>query len=207
MKTNAEIEQELARHLSTLLRGLGVLSNGYQPEVHLHRGNRKKRQDAEFEDNWDPDTDSVRISFSPVEEDAESIAEAASGSTANAGGTDARLADLLRVLDRAENRPGYEFVSLKWFRDTALTQEGLPWAADPLAREETLREAIDKRWLLTSKVANPRPPHYPVTAIRLNRRAPDVIGILGVLGGGTRSFRPMPIRGESLSATILRDRR
>ena len=207
MKTNGEIELELARQISTFLRDLGVLSNGYQPDVHLLRSNKKKRRDAEFEDNWDPDKDSVQISFSPVEEDAESVAEEASRSTAHDGGTEDRLADLLRVLDRAEKRPGYDFVSLKWFRDTALTQAELPWAADPLARHDALSEAIDKRWLLTSKVVNPRPPNFPVTAIRLNRQAPDVIGILGDCGGGVRSFRPVPIRGEALSATILRDRR
>src|SRR5580658_7349627 len=149
MKTNTDIEQELARQLSTLLRGLGVLSNGYEPDVHLHRGNRKKRRDAEFEGNWDPDTDSVRISFSPVEEDAEPVADEVSGSAAYADGLGGRLADVLRVLDSAENRPGYEFVSLKWFRDTALNQEGLDWATDPSARHEALREAIDRRWLLT----------------------------------------------------------
>jgi hypothetical protein len=207
MKTNAEIEKELARQLSTVLRGLGVLANNHKPDVHLHRGNRKKRRDADFEGTWDPDTDSVRISFSPVAEGAESVAGGASRFTADAGGIEDRLADLLRLLDRAENRPGYEFVSLKWFRDTALAQEGNPWTADPLAREEALRESIDRRWVLTSKVANPRPPHFPVTAIRLNRQAPEVIGILGTPGGGTRSFRPIQIRGESLSATILRDRR
>src|ERR1700677_199270 len=162
MKTNAEIELELARQISTFLRDLGVLSNGYRPDVHLHRGNLKKRRDAEFEDNWDPDKDSVRISFSPVGEGAGSVAEEASRSTANAGGAEDRLADLLRVLDRAEKRPGDDFVSLKWSRDTALTQEDLPWAADPRARHDALSEAIDKRWLLTSKIANPRPPNFPV---------------------------------------------
>ena len=207
MTTNSDVEKKLVRQLSELLCSLGVLRNGYEPDVHLHRGNRKKRRDAEFEGNWDPDTDSVRISLSPVEEAAESVANEVSRPAVYAGGPEDRVADVLRVLDSAENRPGYEFVSLKWFRDTALSQEGLAWATDPLARHDALREAIDRRWLLTSKVANPRPPHFPVTAIRLNRQAPDVIAVLGDHGGGTRAFRPIPIRGESLSSTILRDRR
>jgi hypothetical protein len=207
MKDNAGVEQELARQVVALLRDLGVLRNGYQPDVHLHRGNRKKRRDAEFEGNWDPDTDSIRISFSPVEEDTESVASAASRSAANFAVAEDRLADLLRALDRAESRPGYEFVSLKWFRDTAMSLEGPGWAADPLARHEALREAIDRRWILTSKVANPRPPNFPVTAIRLNHQMPDVIAVLGNRGGGALSFRPVPIRGEALSATVLRDRR
>jgi len=205
MKINADVEQELSRQISVLLRGLGVLRDGYEPDVHLHRGNRKKRRDAEFEANWDPDTDSIRISFALVEEDTEPMVDEASRSAVN--GAEDRLTDLVRVLDRAESRPGYEFVSLKWFRDTALGQEGPLWASDLEVRHEALREAIDKRWILTSKVANPRPPHFPVTAIRLNRQAPEVIGVLGNRGGGAHSFRPIPIRGESLSSTIQRDRR
>jgi hypothetical protein len=118
-----------------------------------------------------------------------------------------RLSDLVRALDRAESRPGYEFVSLKWFRDNALAHEGFSRAADMSARHDALREAIDRRWILTSKVANPRPPNFPVTAIRLNRQAPEVQALLGGRAGSPSAFRPVPIRGEPLSATVLRDRR
>jgi hypothetical protein len=117
------------------------------------------------------------------------------------------LSDLVRALDRAEGRPGYEFVSLKWFRDAALVHEGFSWASDEFARHDVLREAIDRRWILTSKVANPRPPHFPVTAIRLNRQMPEVQIVLGGHAGSRPAFRPLSIRGEPLSATVLRDRR
>jgi hypothetical protein len=50
--------------------------------------------------------------------------------TANFESVEDRLSNLVRALDRAEGRPGYEFVALKWFRDTALVHEGLSWAAD-----------------------------------------------------------------------------
>ena len=89
------------------------------------------------------------------------------------------LSDLIRALDRAESRPGYEFVALKWFRDTVLPAEGFPWASYHSARQTVLRDAIDKRLILTSKMPNPRSPQFPVTAIRLNRLVPEVMGILG----------------------------
>ena len=89
------------------------------------------------------------------------------------------LSDLIRALDRAESRPGYEFVALKWFRDTVLPAEGFPWASDHSARQTVLRDAIDKRLILTSKMPNPRSLQFPVTAIRLNRLVPEVTGILG----------------------------
>jgi hypothetical protein len=208
MATNAEVELKLRRKISELLRASGMLSQEYQCEVHLHRGNRKKRRDAEFETNWDPDADSIRISFSPKEEGAQiTVDEFDRSQTTDPEPATDRLSDLLRALNRAEARPGYEFVSLKWFRDTALAHEGFSWAADELARHAALREAIDRRWILTSKVANPRPPHFPVTAIRLNRQMPEVNAALGSSAGSLPALRPVQLRGESLSETVLRDRR
>lgn len=208
MTTNADIESELEHKILDLLRKLKILSDGYQCEVHLHRGNRKKRRDAEFATSWKPDTDSIRIAFSPMEEELEiATAAAASPEPANLIAAEDRLADLVRALDRAEGRPGYEFVSLKWFRDTALAHDGYSWALEELARHDVLREAIDRRWILTSKVANPRPPNFPVTAIRLNRQMPEVNAALGTRTGSSPVFRPVTVRGEWVSETILRDRR
>jgi hypothetical protein len=209
MTKNADIESQIAQKLSDTLRKAGVLPSGYQCDVHLHRGNRKKRRDADFEGNWDPDTDSVRIAFSPAEEDVEAAIEevAALPAMAKPETVEDRLADLVRALDRAEGRPGYDFVSLKWFRDTALPHEGFSWSADEATRHDVLREAIDRRLILTNKIANPRPPNFPVTAIRLNRLMPEVSSALGVKNSGVPGFRPVKIRGESLSATVLHDRR
>lgn len=208
MPTNADVELELAQRVPEILRKSGISSTRYQCEAHLYRGDRKKRSSAEFEGNWDPEKDSIRIWVWAVEEGEEiepAIAKAATSS--NIELKDERLSDLVRELDRAERRPGYEFVSLKWFRDTALAHEGLSWAADEFARHDVLREAIDKRWILTSKIANPRPPHFPVTSIRLNRQMPEVNAVLGSRIGSPSIFRPIPIRGEALSATVLNDRR
>jgi hypothetical protein len=208
MTTNADVELELTHEISEVLHKLKIFPDEYQCEVHLHRGNRKKRRDAEFATNWEPDTDSIRIAFSPMEEELEiATAAAASPKATNLMTAEDWLADLVRALDRAEGRPGYEFVSLKWFRDTALIHEGHSWASDEFARHDLLREAIDRRWILTSKVANPRPPNFPVTAIRLNRQMPEVNAALGTRTGSSPVFRPVTIRGESLSETVLRDRR
>jgi hypothetical protein len=208
LTTNADVERELAREVPEFLRKLSVLPPGYQCEVHLHRGKTRKHREAEFEGNWDPDLDSVRIVFSPMEEEIETGYEAATppALTANRAPAEERLSDIVLALDRAEGRPGYQFVALKWFRDTVLVHDGFSWATDEFARHDVLHEAIDRRWILTSKVPNPRSP-YPVTAIRLNRQMPEVSAVLGTRAGGLHAFRPVPIRGETLSATVLRDRR
>lgn len=203
MTTVADIEARIAPKVSGLLRELGVLPNGYRCDVQLHGKLRKKHRDASFEKNWDPKADSIRIAFEPQAEPEIAVEkEAALPDVA-----DDRLRDLVRALDRAERRPGYGFVSLKWFRDTALASEPYPWSAGEAARHNVLRDAIDRRWILTSKVANPRPPNFPVTAIRLNRLLPEVNSALGTEGGGPLAFRPVTMRGEPLSATVLRDRR
>jgi len=117
------------------------------------------------------------------------------------------LSDLIRALDRAESRPGYHFVALKWFRDAALLEEAFPWAQSDPARREVLRDAIEKRLILTGRIPNPRAPQFPVTSIRLNRLLPEVQAILGTSGPAGEDFHPVEIRGESLSTTILRERR
>lgn len=205
MVTNHDIEQSLEQALPELLRRAGVPAVQWRCEVHLHRGNRKKRKDAEFAGNWDPRTDLIRIVCSPGES-ADRTAPVPPGKP-DPDSPENRWSDLIRALDRAERRPGYEFVSLKWFRDTALLHEHFGWASDELARHDALQEAIDRRLILTSKVANPRSPRFPVTAIRLNRHMPEVNAALGSHADSIAAFRPVPIRGEALSATVLRERR
>lgn len=120
----------------------------------------------------------------------------------------ARLtAEILRALEEAEKRPGYHFVSLKWFRDTVLPGVSADLNADPVRRQAVLRELTERRLLLTSKVPNPKNPSFPVTAVRVNRENPEVAALLaGGRDDGT-DFAPVEIRGEPLSATILRERR
>ena len=113
--------------------------------------------------------------------------------------------ELLLALDQAERST--QFVSLKWFRDTFLPQQNLGWADILEERDRVLRAAIDRRWILMSKVPNPKNPQFPVTAIRVNRPLPEVRGILH--GGATAKspFSPVAISGEPMSQTILRERR
>jgi hypothetical protein len=115
-------------------------------------------------------------------------------------------AELLRALDRAESTPGWNFVSLKKFRDEILPSEDVPSIRTDVERQNVLRVAIDKRLILKGKVHNPKSPQFPVTTIRLNRLMPEVQEVLG-LPKGDLDFHPIHIKGEPLSATILRERR
>jgi hypothetical protein len=209
-EVESRLEQGLAKlrlpeykPLESLLQPL--IPRGYRVRVSLvDKNGRKKRKNASA-DNWSPQLGEVRVNFEPAgtEGDGPSAESLAKKSDAMASEP---IPDLIRALDRVESRPGYQFVALKWFRDVALTGEGLEWAQSESARQSILREAIEKRLILTSKVPNPKAPQFPVTAIRLNRLLPEIQSILGEQVSDS-DFRPVDIRGESLSATVLRERR
>jgi len=202
MEKIEEAQRELGDEIRRLIASPGspfhaLIPTGCRPIVTLHRAKdgRKVRSDASV-DHWSPrDGDEIRIRFT-------STTKAARPSP-----TPGRLAELVRALDRAETRPGLQFVALKWFRDIVLPGEGLAWTSSVSDRQQVLKEAIDRRLLLTSKVPNPKAPQFPVTAIRLNRMLPEVQVILGQVQPAADDFDPVAIPGENLSATVLRERR
>ena len=212
MKTIKDVEKQVQVQISPLLKELGLMPTGYECAVRLYGESRKKKQTAPLEKNWHPETDSIKVEFTLTAKMPAAAKQQAEHQTADQPTSSLRsvasdpTADLVRALDRAESRPGYKFVALKWFRDTALLSEGFSWTTGDSARKTVLSEAIDNKLVLTSSVRNPNSP-YPTTAIRLNRLMPQVQAILGIENTHVPEFAPLPIRGENLSATILRDRR
>ena len=126
---------------------------------------------------------------------------------ASAAATGDPIQDVVLTLHHAESRSDFKFIALKWFRDTALVEAGFPWAAADSERQRVLKQAIDRNMILTGRVPNPRAPEFPVTSVRLNRLLPEVLAVLQQSGESVDDFEPAAIRGEALSATILRDRR
>ena len=203
-EVEARLEQGLAKLRSPEYKPLEpllqpLIPKGYRVHVSLvDKKGRKKRKTASA-DNWSPDLGEVRLNFEP-DASADLIAKKSDAKASEP------TSDLVRTLDRVEFRPGYQFVALKWFRDVALPGESFEWAQSDSVRQDLLREAIEKRLILTSKVPNPKSPQFPVTAIRLNRLLPEIQAILGEHVADS-DFRPVDIRGERLSATVLRERR
>jgi hypothetical protein len=115
--------------------------------------------------------------------------------------------DLLLALAGAEQDPALGFIALKWFRDTYLTRQTFPWIGSEENRQRVLVDAINRNWIVTSKVPNPKNPHYPVTAIRVNRSLPEVRSMLNSQQGFGSAFSPIKLAGEPLSDTVLRERR
>jgi len=209
-QVESQIEEALSKlrspeysDLAPLLKPL--IPKGYRAHVSLvDKEQRKKRKNASA-DNWSPESGEVRIYFEPFDLDERPSAKKSTG-TAQPDAPSEPLSDLVRALDRTEARPGYEFVALKWFRDVVLPEQ-CEWARSDSQRQTVLHEAIERRLILTSRVPNPKAPQFPVTAIRLNRLLPEIRTILGTQDDSNSEFSPVAIPGESLSATVLRERR
>ena len=216
-QVESRLEQGLAKLRSTEYKSLETLlqpliPRGYRVRVSLVDKNGRKKRKSASADNWSPDIGEVKINFEPDVDSSLMMAEQQAAPSierptrqSNIGASDP-ISDLVRTLDRTESRPGYQFVALKWFRDVALPAEPFEWVRSDSMRQNILREAIERRLILTSKVPNPKSPQFPVTAIRLNRILPETQAILGDRVPDTE-FNPVDIRGESLSATVLRERR
>lgn len=131
---------------------------------------------------------------------------------ADDGPARSEIEELLDALDRAEE--ARDFVGLKWFRDRFLPEEGYPWAEDRGFSGRLIREATIEKLVLTSHVQNPRYPMQPTTAICINRSHPRFQESSMEPPVETRpaprppeAFKPVPLRGRPLSATMREDRR
>jgi hypothetical protein len=230
MKTKIEqVEPQFAQKLDNPFKNIlqelrYPVPPGYRLRVSLLDANgRKKRSDASA-DNWSPQSGRIEIRFEPAPEEQNVAAAEGSRRVASKSNPQPQSSpegfsglntfvtkleiELLKALERAESTPGWKFVSLKKFRDGLTSEAIAPGDFQPtdVHWQEAIRSAIQKRLILTSKVPNPKSPQFPVTSIRLNRLMPEVQVALG-LPKGDLDFHPIHIKGEPLSATILRERR
>ncbi|MGE5321213.1 MAG: hypothetical protein ACM3SW_00005, partial [Actinomycetota bacterium] len=138
MKINeveAAFAQKLTEPLKRILHDLSYnLPDHYRLRVSMSANGRKKKSNAEA-NNWAPESGEIEIRFEPATRKQDHLIPAASpivepknpGIHKAASHEDSyvhpALGELLRALDRAESRPGWNFVPLKKFRDEILPQE------------------------------------------------------------------------------------
>ena len=207
--------QDVESHLEEVFSQLSSSEfPGYRIRVSLRDKNQRKKRKTASAENWTPEVgDQILISFEPTTEAPAVKPDPAPLPVVAEQKTDSRtphspnaITALVGALHSAESRPGYGFVALKWFRDVVLPAVRPEWAAAD-TRSAVLREAIERGFVLTCKVPNPKSPAFPVTAVRLNRSLPEIAEILGTPAPTPEEFRPIAIRGEGLSDTVLRERR
>jgi hypothetical protein len=217
--------QELEPPLKTALKKLGYpIPESFRLRVSLLQANGRKKRSNAGADTWAPESERMEFWLEPSSARAAVLssgvshqpdtlpvpsaerAESSPSISGQKGHVHPAEAELLRALDVAESTPGWNFVSLKKFRDEILPTANVPLIRSDIERQNVIRTAIEKRLILTKPVPNPKSPQFPVTSIRLNRLLPEVQEVLG-LPKRDLEFRPIHIKGEPLSATILRERR
>lgn len=210
--------QELDAPVKKFLQNHYPVPRGYHVTVSLFDASGRKKRKSASADNWSPESGriEIRLELAAANQTEEDVAKACGDTGARRATVTREEADsfsileaLIKALDRAESTPGWNFVSLKKFRDEVLPSEAFPpgkFQPTDVHWREAIARAIDKRLVLTGKVPNPKSPQFPVTTIRLNRMMPEVQAVLGKPKADL-DFHPIHIKGEPLSATILRERR
>jgi hypothetical protein len=231
-----QFAQKLDNPIKSALKELQhPIPTGYQLQVRLldAKGAKKRRNGAA--DNWSPLSGRLEVWFAPAPAQQNEVVAGTPDKMGNSPKSSGALqqvpeqvpgartyvhpseadlvktldraeADLLRVLDHAESKPGWSFVPLKKFRDEILASEHVPSMPTAVEQEAVLRSAIEKRFVVVGKVPNPKSPQFPVTTIRVNRLMPEVRAVLGGGDGADLEFHPVEIKGEPLSATVIRER-
>lgn len=200
----------------TITAALSFLApEGFTPVIQLEEDGRKKRNTAAAS-NWSPENGEILIYFEPkskappipVESYAplqdhpgtsrapESLA-ISSAAIEHVDVSPDEIRQCCEALAGAE-KAGKLFVALTWFRDKDLPRHHLPWTASSDARQRVLAQAIDSGAIILKKIPNPKS-DFPTTTVSLNRSG-------GVQQLVPSRFHPVPVRGESVSATILRER-
>jgi hypothetical protein len=180
--------------------------DGYELVVELQEEGRKKRRNASSE-NWSPEKGEVFIYFEKRPPGAATVSapiaarpgQAPAKNDVSKPEAENPVKQLTSVLQEVERTR--DFVSLKWFRDDVLASRSFPWAKDAAERQNVMRKAIEAGYVLTSRVHNPHTPQYPTTSIRTNRAK-----LAGTSAAAPARYTPVPVRGEPVSVTLLRDR-
>jgi hypothetical protein len=174
--------------------------SGYDLVVELREEGQPIRRNASSE-NWSPEKGEVFIYFEKQRQPHAPMPQVVEAKPAVNGNNESEspLKQLANALHETERTR--DFVSLKWFRDDVLPTRGFPWAQDPTERQTVMRDAIEAGYVLTSRVHNPHAPQYPTTTIRANR-----VKLAGNSSAPPTRYNPVPVRGEPVSTTLLRDR-
>lgn len=214
----------LNEQISLALRYL--VPPGRKVNVQLEEDGRKKRSTAAAS-NWSPELGEVVIYSEPLDSGADALKEPPPNLTPLTRGVESAApqplklsptllplpstapeANLLNItslqvqqcceaLAEAE-KAGKLFIALKWFRDEALPSHNFDWTASADTRQRVLAAAIEGGAVQTKRIPNPKSALHPTTTISLSRE----------IASRTlpSRFNPIPIAGEPVSETILRDR-
>jgi hypothetical protein len=178
---------------------------GFTPVIQLEDEDGRKKRNTASASNWSPKNGDIRIYFEPKPEaNSQQITRSPESrlpephiSQATNDPVDDEIRQCCEALAEAE-KAGKHFIALTWFRDKALPAYRFPWTASTESRQRVIAKAIDGGAITTGRIRNPRS-NFETTTVSLNRS-----GAMSQLI--PPRFRPVPVRGESVSSTIMRER-
>ncbi|MGC1873206.1 MAG: hypothetical protein WA700_19785 [Acidobacteriaceae bacterium] len=184
------------------------IPDGYRLTVTLRQNGKKKRRDASAE-SWSPESGEIVLGWAADRgkdtTGRSSIPSREAGASpgpliaAPVHAAPEQVRELCGVLGEVE-RAGRSFIALKWFRDDVLAGKNFSWAQSAEGRQAVLAKAIEQGAVITKKIPNPRAPQFPTTTLTLSRSH------FGTQPPESRRYAPVAVKGEPLSATLLRDR-
>jgi hypothetical protein len=202
---NAPLNEKITAALNFLA------PEGFTPVIQLEEDGRKKRNTASAS-NWSPENGEILIYFEP--KTGASVPAAGLDHSRSSRSSVPSAVPSLMAGERVDVSPdevrqccealaetekaGKLFVALTWFRDKDLPRHHLPWTASADSRQRVLARAIESGAIILRKIPNPKS-DFPTTTVSLNRSG-EMQHVV------TPRFNPVHVRGESVSATILRER-
>jgi hypothetical protein len=202
---NAPLNQSITQALTFLT------PEGFVPVVQLEEEGRKKRNNAAAS-NWNPESGEIVIYFERIADSTQAASEVgttqsgtevissiqANDAPSNNYVSAEEVRQCCEALAEAE-KAGKLFVALSLFRDTVLPKCAFVWTRSPQSRRRVLDHAIATRAIVTGKAHNPKAPDRPTTTVNVNRNS-EMSRTL------PPRFNPVPVRGEPVSTTIMRER-
>ena len=203
----AELSEESSQsEMHNVLRGFKSLfcPAGLRPVVQLEQDGRKKRNSGPAS-GWTFATGEIVVYFDEADmlltdhqvQSGSLEGERVKQAPVELGDDSSEVKECCEALAEAEAL-GRQFIAFTWFRDLALPAKPFPWSRDPVRRQQVLASAIASGAIQTQRIPNPKSPMHPTTTVKLNRTSSPITL-------KTR-FNPVPVRGESVSATLLHDR-
>ena len=213
MDTIDDARNALMQALNPVLETVLPQTAGFTPLVEIFENYWKSANQDQFR----PALGEIRIKFVPgaaplsrrttEKTPSNTWVETTSDAEENETDVTPAMTELIKALDSANPRRGFEGVYLEWFREWYVAAGGLDSPYTLEVKEDALRRAIHDGIILTMTVPSPLSPTAKVTAIRLNYGIPEVGKVLWGPYWIKRDFKPVTIRGEPLSETVIRQRR
>ncbi len=214
MATVEDARKALAEALGPILAANLPQTEGYQIRLEILENGRKKLGFVSCED-WKAEIGEIHIKFTPAPARGQGAfldaigggdAEDDESGTQGYVYTEQDYSDLVRALHDVETVCKPDPVPLRHFLDSCLPMLDCDWCKWHGGRVNAVRRGIEDGIIFPSWMPDPDNPEALVKGLRLDNYHPFVLKVLYGDGRSRGDFKPVEIRGEPLSQTVIEGR-